>query len=291
MNGHLQDFAGDVADGVPHGEPADCDDGEEHDEDVAVVDADGVGVDDEHAALCAHADESKRLLQPAEQQSQGDACDGTEGGYHTAFEEEYLSDLSVVGAKVAQGGDVVLLVDNEHGQRADDVEAGHDEDEGQEDVGEELFNLHDAERVGLLLVAVEHAEAVASDASHLPLHAGEVGAVLQAQFERREHALLVEDAAREADGSHDVVTVVLALSRCEDHAWHDERVDLEALLRVGEVELTVASGCIDVDVLSEAHARAQLLCQADAHGAVLEVGGMQLELAVAIDNFVDMGEG
>ena len=54
----------------------------------------------------------------------------------------------------------MFLVNDEHGERADDVEARYEEDESEEDVRDELLNLHNLEGVFLLLIAVKHLIAV-----------------------------------------------------------------------------------------------------------------------------------
>ena len=104
-------------------------------------------------------------------------------GNHPSFEEEDSGDLLVAGSQVAQRGHVFLLVDDEHGERPDDVEACHDEDEREEDVCEVFLYPHDFVCVGLLLIPVLHAVFVAGNLFHLPLHAVEVRARLQAQFQ------------------------------------------------------------------------------------------------------------
>jgi len=59
------------------------------------------------------------------------------------------------GTQGAQGGHVLLLLNHQHGEGADDVEGGHEEDEGQEEVSNELLDLHNAKGVLLLFVAVD----------------------------------------------------------------------------------------------------------------------------------------
>ena len=145
-----------VAYGIPYREPADEDDGEEDDDDVLRVDADRVGIDDEIAGLVAELDKSVGLLQPAEQQSECNADECSSGGDHTSFEEEDTAYLTVCRTEIAQRDDIILLVDDEHGERTDDVEARHHEYECQEQVGKEFLYAHDVEGVGLLLVAVQH---------------------------------------------------------------------------------------------------------------------------------------
>ena len=95
--------------------------------------------------------------------------------------------------------DVVLLVDDEHRERGDDVEARHNEYEREEHVGEHLLYLHDAERVRLLLETVEHAELLACRCLYLALRRAEVGAWLQSELQGGEHTVLIEQLAGEVD--------------------------------------------------------------------------------------------
>ena len=180
------------------------------------MDADGIGVDDEGTLAAAKGDEAELLLQPAEEQSDKDANDGTNERDETALEKEDVGDLAVGGTEVSQRHHVVALVDDEHRQRANDVEAGHHKNERKKNVADEFLNLHDAERVVLLLIAVEHGVAAVADAAHLGLHLLEVAARLEAEFERGDHALLVEDAAYKAYGGEEVALVVLPLLYLED---------------------------------------------------------------------------
>ena len=172
-----------VSHGIPYGNPAYGHHRDEDEEDVVVVDADGIGVDDEAAAAFAHLHKAVTLLEPAEQQSQANAQQRAQGRYHAALEEEDALDLAVVGPQTAQGLHVLLLVDDEHGERADDVEAGHDEDEGKEDVGHDLLYLHDLEGVGLLFEAVEHLVLRPRYLPRLAFDGVEIAAVFQSQFE------------------------------------------------------------------------------------------------------------
>ena len=74
--------------GIPGGEEADGHDGEEDDDDVPGMHADRIGVDDEGPFRRPQRDEAILLLQPAEQETDKDADDGTEHGDEPAFEEK-----------------------------------------------------------------------------------------------------------------------------------------------------------------------------------------------------------
>ncbi len=107
--------AAEVAHGVPYGEGADYDYGEEDDEHVEGMDTDGIGVDDEVATRRGEADETEGLLQPAQQETEHDADDGAKEGDETALVEEDAEYHAVGGSKMAQGGHVATLFDDEHG--------------------------------------------------------------------------------------------------------------------------------------------------------------------------------
>lgn len=100
------------------------------------------------------------LLKQAERQPQYNAGNGSYQRNHIAFHHEDVRDEPVACSEIAQGFHIVALVDDEHGQRADYIEAGYQQDECQEKVGDKFFYLHDAECVGLLFVAVLNAELV-----------------------------------------------------------------------------------------------------------------------------------
>ena len=135
-----------------------------------------------------------------------------------SLEEEDADDLCILRPEVAQGAYVVFLVDDEHGDGADDVEAGYQEDEGEEEVGDELLHFHDAEHVFLLFVAVLHGEVFAQQGFDVAPCLADVGALFQLQFDGRHPSLLPEEVAGEAQGGEDVVGIVFGLLHGEDHA-------------------------------------------------------------------------
>ena len=200
-----------MVDGVPGREEADGEDGDEDEHHVPGMDAHGVGVDDERALGLSQGDDAELLLQPAEEQSHDDAHDGSDGRDEPPLEQEDGRHLAVAGAEGTQRLHVVALVDDEHRERADDVEAGNEQDEGEEDVGDEFLDLHDAERVLLLFVAVEHAVAFAERGNQVGFHLVGVGVGAELEFDLCDFALAFKQAAGQCDVGDDVVCVVLAL--------------------------------------------------------------------------------
>ena len=71
----FQKFLAEVDHGVAHGEEADEEHGDEYQQDIGEVDADGIGIDEEIVA-CTQGDEPETLLQVAEQKAEDDANDG-----------------------------------------------------------------------------------------------------------------------------------------------------------------------------------------------------------------------
>ena len=65
----LQKAAGEIADGIPDGQEAYDEDGDEDKDDILGVDADRVGIDDEGTAAGAEGYETEALLEPAEQEA------------------------------------------------------------------------------------------------------------------------------------------------------------------------------------------------------------------------------
>lgn len=170
---------------------------DEDDRHIRIVHAERIGVDNERATGLAHADNSELLLQPAQQQTESCADNSADNGDETAFNEEYLPYQTVRCSKIPQCPDIVLLIDDEHRERTDDVEAGYDKDEREEDIGDNLLNLHYAERVLLLLEPVFHDILVAADAADFLLHRLDVRTLFQAQGEACNLALAEEQVACE----------------------------------------------------------------------------------------------
>ena len=93
-------------------------------------------------------------MQPAEQEPEECAYDGSGDGDEASLYHEYAAYEGVGRSEASQCRHIVLLVYHEHRERADDVEAGYDEDEREEEVCQDFLYLHDAVGVLLLLVAV-----------------------------------------------------------------------------------------------------------------------------------------
>ena len=231
---------------VPHREEAHDEHGGEDEDDVGRMHADRVGVEQVAAFAAAEAYDAVLLLNEAEGETHRYADDGADEAYHAAFDHEDVAYLLVAGTEVAERDDILLLVDDEHGQRAYDVEAGYHEDERKEDVGDELLDLHDLERVLLLLIAVEHQHLVAKRCLHLLLHCLEVGTALQSQLDGRDIALPLEQATGEGYWGNDVVGVVLALTNHESHLWRVQLFLIEALAWVGKVDALSLAWGIDL---------------------------------------------
>lgn len=97
----VQQAAGEIADGIPDSEETDDEDGGEDKEDVFGMDADGVGVDYEGTAAGAELHDAVGLLDPTEQQADGDADNSTDGGDQATLKQEDAGDDLVGGSEVA----------------------------------------------------------------------------------------------------------------------------------------------------------------------------------------------
>ena len=75
----VQQSAGEVADGIPDREEADNEDRKEDEEDILRMDADRVGVDNEGTTAGAELHDAVGLLNPAEQETDGDTDKCTDG--------------------------------------------------------------------------------------------------------------------------------------------------------------------------------------------------------------------
>ena len=249
-----------------------------------------IGVHYERTAAGAEFHNAKRLLGPAEQQANDNAYHGTQCRDEPAFEQEDAGYLAVGGTQVAQRHHIVALINDEHGERADDVEAGHHEDERQEDVGNQLFYLHDLKCVVLLLKAVLHTETVSGNALHLGLHLVKVASGLQPQLQRRHHVLLLKETSGKAQGGNDVVLVVFRLLHVEQYPWREQLVGHKAIGGIGHVQLAFTPWRIDAEWRVKPVTCSQLLCQPQPQDAIVHVGGMQLKRAIANEYLVDVGQ-
>ena len=122
------------------------------------------------------------------------------------------------------------------------------------------------------------------------LGALEIAARLQTELKRGEHALLVEEPTGEGNAGDDIVLIVLGLPDIEKHTGGIQVVFLEGFGGVGEVELSFAAGCIDVQRLIVGIASGKLLRQSDAKDAVIHIGCMKAEITLTNQDLLDMGQ-
>ena len=271
-------FAREIAHGIPGCGEAYRENGDEHQQYVHPTNAHGIGFDDEVAAI-AEAQEAKLHLEPAEEQPQEDARHRSDGGNHAALVEKDAHNGALRSAKVAQGLDVVALVDDKHGHRTDNVETGHEDDERQEEIGHGFLYLHDAEGLGVLFVAVAHGEASLSKVLQFGLCAVNVRASLEREGHGGNAVGLFEEFASEADGGDEVVVIVGALVDLEKYARRLDVEHVETLHRVRQVDALASAG------RANGHGAvvdsAKLLRQSDAGHAVFHFCGMGNKAAEA----------
>ena len=285
----LEEVLAEVVDRIPDGDPAYHQNGEEDEQNVAIMHADGISLDDEAACAVAHRDDTKLLLYPAQKQAEKDAQKGSCRTNHPAFEDEDAADVIVVGSHRMKGFHIGLLVDHQHGERADNVEARHKQDEGEEEIGDELLDAHDAEDVFLLFVAVLHQEPLAQQLLDFLLGPFHFGAFRKLQLHAGDAALLIEKTLREAQAGEDVVGVVLALLDHEDHARTVELVVIEGAQRIDQVHPFASLGRIDLERVLEKGSNPQATGQLDAHHAVFQDIRMKHEGAIAIKQLAQLG--
>ena len=63
--------------------------------------ADRIGIDDVAAFAVAKTDKSELLLEPAKEESERDADEGTDETYHATFHHKDATNLVLIGTKVA----------------------------------------------------------------------------------------------------------------------------------------------------------------------------------------------
>ena len=147
------EFAG----GIPGSEESECEDDECDQQDVGSLYLDRVSGDDVFTSG-AEFEPSEMLLAETECNAENESDGCSQGGDEPSFIEEDAPDGGFVCAEVGEYLYAFTLVDDEHRKRADDVEAGDEEDEDKEEDGKELLDAEDAEEVGLLLIAIQHFE-------------------------------------------------------------------------------------------------------------------------------------
>lgn len=175
--------AGEIFHRIEHGEEADNQDGEEDNDHVGGVDADGIGVDDEVARRAAEAEESEGLLEIANQQAEQGAGDSTEEGNHASLAEENAENQTFVRTEAAQCDDIGALVYHEHRNRTDNVEASNEEDEREKEICHRLLDVHNVESVFLLLGAVQRFEAGTERLTDAPQRLFGVGRGFEFKFQ------------------------------------------------------------------------------------------------------------
>ena len=143
------------AHGVPDRKAPDTERSAEDDERVAQAQTHGIGGGDEIAPV-AHADEAELLLKQDEKHAESHAGERANEGDEIAFGDKDGAHPRSGHAEVAECAHVVPLFEDHHGERGDYIEGGEENDEGEKEIGEELFDFHHVEHVGLLFHAVEH---------------------------------------------------------------------------------------------------------------------------------------
>ena len=142
--------------------------------------------------------------------------------------------------------DVVALFDDEHRERRDDVEARYKDDKREEDVGDELFDVHDVEHLSLLFHTVLDGKFAFADVGEFGLRALDVGAGLKLEFECGGLAFLLEEVLRESEVGEEQVFVVFPLVDVEDHSGAFDVLDGERLDGVGKVDAFSFARCADL---------------------------------------------
>ena len=247
-----------------------------------------ISIYDEGALRVAQSYEAILLLQPAEQQTQSDTNHRTNHCNHSSLEEEDTRNLLVIGTQIPQCHHIILLVDDEHRERTDDVETCHYEDKGQEDVSHQLLYRHDLESIFLLLKSIQHLIFGAGNLLHLSLYCLQVTTLLQADLQIREHTLLTEEIARKGNGGDDIILVVFRLLDSEEHTRRIQRINHEAGIRIHHIQLSLLLRSINLHKTIPFCPDTQGLCQTDTHGSILQIGSMERETAITIKDVVDM---
>ena len=161
---------------------------------------------------------------------------------------------------------VAALVDDEHGHRANQVEAGHEDDEREEEISHQFLNLHYLEGFVVLLHAVSHFEFGSCCRLHRCFHLFRVVSRFNGQEQRREFAVLLEELLREIERRQQVGVVIAFLVHLEERARGEEVVDIEALRGVHHIDLCAPSRCANFNLSEvDAHAHSQSVSR---HGIV-----------------------
>ena len=163
-----------------------------------------IGVHYKTSVAAAQRYKSEALLQETQQQPQYNPGNCSEHRNQPPFKKEDTGYQPVVGAQIAQRLRILALIQYQHGQRTDNIEAGNRKYKGKEQVGDEFLNLHDTEYIRLLLVAVLHDEAIAQNAFHFLLHGIGIAARFQFQFDGGDFRVIIEQPPGKAQGCEDI---------------------------------------------------------------------------------------
>ena len=159
----LSEDAGEGTSGGQGGdEQADESDASEGKDNVAGLDDDGIVFDDETAR---HADDTDVLLDETEDDADSQADDCPEENNHPALIEKDAAYEARACPEVLEGGYVVPLFDDEHGERAEHITGHHDDDEQENHEDDGLFNPHHAVDGLVLHVFVLDCEARTEDSA------------------------------------------------------------------------------------------------------------------------------
>ena len=124
-------------------------------EDILPLEDHGVGV---HEEAAGHLDEAEVLLGEGEAYSYNQTGGEAEEGDEPAFEGEGVAEHLVRGSEAAVGFDVILFLDDEHRDAAEDVEGDDDDDEDQDNVDGGFLVAHHLVERRILAEAVQNLE-------------------------------------------------------------------------------------------------------------------------------------
>ena len=124
-------------------------------EDVLPLEDYGVGV---HEEAAGHLDEAEVLLGEGEAYSYNQAGGEAEQGDEPSFEGEGAAEHLVGGPEAAVGLDVILLLDDQHRDAAEDVQGDDDDDENEDQEYRRLLVAHHLVERRILAEAVQNLE-------------------------------------------------------------------------------------------------------------------------------------
>ena len=96
------------------------------------------------------------LLAEAEEHTENESAERTQRRDEPTLQEEDAADSGFIGTEVRKDADVLALVEDEHRERTNQIEAGDEQDENHQQHGQPFLHSQNAEEIGLLLVAVEN---------------------------------------------------------------------------------------------------------------------------------------